>query len=233
VSKAIFGSLYETGNIDYREVLYHLLITLFLLKLSTNQQEMFASVMEFTLVLNEKATRQSLLNLAVPLSQTSPPSSTQDFRHRYIFDPQSVVSNLACPKINFIHDHGYVSVRECIGNLLAHDIQVNAFNSGMKLSCETVGDDVMVGSTAESLKMRNMLVRDHDNYPNHSVLCLPIYGWGDDYDPSASIKDGRASCHCKSVAIAPPHGKQNSLDNTCIVALSRKNKCHEYMEALL
>jgi hypothetical protein len=188
--------------------------------------------MEFTLALNEKATRQILLNLAVPLSQTSPSSSTQDFRHRYIRDPQSVVSNLACPKINFIHDHGYVSVRECIGNLLAHGIQVNAFNSGMKVSCETVGDDVMVGSTAESFKMGNMLVRAHAKYPNNSVLCLPIYGWVDDYNPSASIKGGWASCHCKSVAIAPSHGKQNSLDNTFIVAISRKNKCHEDMEAL-
>jgi hypothetical protein len=109
-------------------------------------------------VLNEKATRQRLLNLAVPLSHTSPPSSTQYFCHRYIRDPQSVVYNLACPKINFIHDHGYVSVRECIGNLIAHGRQANDVNSGMKLSCEIVGDDVMVGSTAESLKMRNMLV---------------------------------------------------------------------------
>jgi hypothetical protein len=177
VSKAIFGSLYETGNIDYREVLYHLLITLFMLTLSTNQQEMFASIMEFTLVLNEKATKQRLLNLYVPLSQTSPPSSTQDFPHQYIRDSQSVVSNSAFPNINFIHDHGYVSVRECIGNLLANGIQVNAFNSGMKFSCEIVGHDVMVGSTAESLKMRNMLVQDHAKYPIHSVLCLPIYGW--------------------------------------------------------
>jgi hypothetical protein len=38
--------------------------------------------------------------------------------------------------------------------------------------------------------------------------------------------------HCKSVAIAPPHGKQNILDNTFIVALSRKNKYHEEMEAV-
>jgi hypothetical protein len=100
-------------------------------------------------VLNEKATRQRLLNLAVPLSQTSPPSLTQYFRHRCICDPQSVVSNLDFPKINFIHDHGYVSVRECVVNLLAHGRKVNAFDSGMKLSCETVGDDIMVGSTAE------------------------------------------------------------------------------------
>jgi hypothetical protein len=128
-----------------------------MLTLSTNQQEMFASIMEFTLVLNEKA-RQRLLNLAVPLYQTSPPSSKQDFSHRYISDPKSVVSNLACPKINFIHDHGYVSVRECIGNLLAHGRKVNDFNIGMIILCETVGDDVMVGSTAESLNLRNMLV---------------------------------------------------------------------------
>jgi hypothetical protein len=60
-----------------------------------------------------------------------------------------------------------------------------------------------------------------------------LYGWGDDYDPSVSIKGGRASCHCKSIAIAPPHGKHNNLGNTFILALSRKNKNHEPMEALL
>jgi hypothetical protein len=43
---------------------------------------------------------------------------------------------------------------------------------------------------------------------------------------------GGVSCHCKSVAIAPPSGKQSSLDNTFIVALSRKNKSHEEMEAV-
>jgi hypothetical protein len=62
-------------------------------------------------------------------------------------------------------------------------------------------------------------------------LCLPINRWGDDYDPCASIKGGEYF-HCKSVTIAPPHGKQNILDNTFIVALSRKNKSHEEMEAV-
>jgi hypothetical protein len=52
VSKAIFGSIHATGNINYQEVVYHILITLFLLTLTTNQQEIFASIMEFTLVLN-------------------------------------------------------------------------------------------------------------------------------------------------------------------------------------
>jgi hypothetical protein len=43
---------------------------------------------------------------------------------------------------------------------------------------------------------------------------------------------GGAFCNFKSVAIAPPHGKQNSLDNTFIVALNRKNKSHEEMDAV-
>jgi hypothetical protein len=75
-----------------------------------------------------------------------------------------------------------------------------------------------------------MLIRAQAKYPNDHVLCLPIYGWGDHYDPSASIRGG--SSHCKSIAISPPHGKQNSLDNTFIVALIRKNKSHEEMEAM-
>jgi hypothetical protein len=220
VSKAIFGSIHATGTIDYQEIFYHILITLFLLTLTTNQQEMFDSIMEFTLVLNEKASQQRLLNTTVPLSQTSPLSYMQDFWNLYLRDPQSIVSNTACPEIHFRHGHAYVTVRDCIANLLAHGREVNAFNSGIKLQSGVVGADAMVKSTAECLKTRQMMMRAQAKYPNESVLCLPLYGWGDDYDPSASIKGGRASCHCKSVAIAPPHGNHNSLDNIFIIALS-------------
>jgi hypothetical protein len=136
------------------------------------------------------------------------------------------------PRIPVYHGHGYISVRECIVNLLTHGRPVNAFNSGMKLTSETVGYDKTVRTAAESLRLRNMMIRAQAKYPKDHVLCLLIYGWGDDYDPSASINGGTASFHCKSVAIAPPHGKQNSLDNTFIVALSRKNKSHEEMEAV-
>jgi hypothetical protein len=103
-----------------RKFLSHIYHALFLLTLTTNQQEMFASIMEFTLVLNEKASQQRLLNTTLPLSQTSPLSSMQDFRNRYLRDPQSIVSNLACPEIHFRHGDAYASVRDCIANLLAH-----------------------------------------------------------------------------------------------------------------
>jgi hypothetical protein len=63
-------------------------------------------------------------------------------------------------------------------------------------------------------------------------MCLPLYRWGDDYYSSASIKGGRSSCHCKSIAIAPPHEKHNNLNNTFILALSQKKKNHEPIDAL-
>jgi hypothetical protein len=229
VSKSIFGSIHATETINFQQVFYHIFITLFLLTLTTNQQEMFASIMEFTLVLNEKASQQSLLNTTAPLSQTSPPSSMQDFRNHYLRDPQSIVSNVACTEIHFRHGHAYNSVRDCIASLLANGREVNAFNSGMKLQSEVMGDDAMVKS--EYLNMRQMMIRAQAKYPNESVLCLPLYGWGDNYDPAASIKGGRAPCHCKSVPVSPPHGNHNSLDNTFIIALSRKNNSHEDMEA--
>jgi hypothetical protein len=224
VSKSIFGSIQETGTINYQQVFYHILITLFLLTITTNQQDMFASIMEFSLVLNEKYSQQRLLNTTVPLYQNSPPSSMQDFWNRYLRDPQSIVSNLDFPEIHFRHGHAYVSVRDCIENLLAHWQEVNALYSGMKLKSEVVGADVMVKSTAECLKMRQMMIRDQAKYPKDNILCLPLYGRGDDDDPSVSIKGGRASCHCKSVAISPLHGKHNSLDNKCIIALIWKTK---------
>jgi hypothetical protein len=79
VSNAIFGSVNDTGRIDHREVAYHILITFFLLSLTKNQQEIFASIMEFTIALNEEAVHQKLLKMPVPLHQTSPPSSMKDF----------------------------------------------------------------------------------------------------------------------------------------------------------
>jgi hypothetical protein len=110
------------------------------------------------------------------------------FHNRYLQDPQSVVSNLAFPEVQFIRGDGYISVRECIANLLAHGRPVNAFNSGMKLPSEAVGYNKTVRTTSESLRLRNMMIRAQVKYPNDHVLCLPIYGWGDDYDPYASIK---------------------------------------------
>jgi hypothetical protein len=65
-------------------------------------------------------------------------------------------------------------------------VQHNAFNSGIKLQSEVAGARVMVISTAES----PMMIRAQSKYPNDNVLCLPLYGWGDAYDPSASIKGG-------------------------------------------
>jgi hypothetical protein len=146
VSKTIFGSFYETGSIDYRGVAYHILITLFLLNLTTNQQEMFASIVEFSLILNEKATKQCLLNHAVPLSQTSPTKSMSDFCNIYLGDPESVVSNLACPEVQFIHGRGYISILECIVKLLAHGLPVNALNGWMKLPSDAVRALYRVGN---------------------------------------------------------------------------------------
>jgi hypothetical protein len=73
--------------------------------------------------------------------------------------------------------------------VLAHGREVNAFNSEMKIQSEVVGDDTMVKSTAECLKTRQMITRSQAKYPNENVFYLPLFGSGDDYDPSASIKD--------------------------------------------
>jgi hypothetical protein len=60
----------------------------------------------------------------------------------------------------------------------------------MKIPSEAVGYDKTARTTAESLRLRNMMIRAQAKYPNDHVLCLPIYGWGEEYDPSASIKGG-------------------------------------------
>jgi hypothetical protein len=58
VSNAIFGFVHETGRIDHQEVAYHIIIALFLLSLTTNQQKIFSSIMEITIALTEKAVHQ-------------------------------------------------------------------------------------------------------------------------------------------------------------------------------
>jgi hypothetical protein len=111
----------------------------------------------------------------------------KDFRNRYLRDPKSIVSNLACPDILFPHGHGYVYICECVVNLLAHRIPINDFYSGMKIPSEDMCKDKSVSTTAECLKLRKMLHRAQNKYPNENLLQLLLYGWGDAYDPSASI----------------------------------------------
>jgi hypothetical protein len=127
--------------------------------------------MAFTIALNEKAVHQRLLKMSVPLHQNSPPSSMKDLRNRYLCDPQSIVSNLACPEIQYIHGHGYISVSDCISNLLAQGRPINAFFSGMKIPSEDMFVGKNVSTTAGCFMLRKMLHRSQEKYPNENVLC--------------------------------------------------------------
>jgi hypothetical protein len=83
----------------------------------------------------------------------------KDFRNRYLRDPQSIVSNLACPEIKFIHGHGYVSVHDCISNLIEHRRLINAFFSRMKIPSEDMLVGKSVSTTDGCFMLQEMLHR--------------------------------------------------------------------------
>jgi hypothetical protein len=63
---------------------------------------------------------QRISNHPIPPHQMSPPCSTADFRQRFMQGLHSMSENLPIPPIIFFNGHAYVSIRDCIENVLGH-----------------------------------------------------------------------------------------------------------------
>lgn len=154
VSNGIFNNDHHVGMIDTREILYHIAILLFLMSLTLSQQQLFADIIDYTVLLADKMADQRISNLPLPLHQTSPPRSTADFRQRYMRGSHSMSENLPIPSIVFPNGHAYVSIRDCIENVLGHGHPIYEFSTGDKSVFEKVDQMACVG---DAPRMRDIV----------------------------------------------------------------------------
>ena len=124
--------------------------------------------------------------------------------------------------MHVIGEHAYVSLRDCVSDLLGHRIPIDGI--------ETVKPRMAVTRISETARAQHILQNVWKLHGENNVLTLYVTEWSDGFEPSLSIKGNRGSCWIKTVMIVPPPSKLHSLTHTYPIALGHDGDSHEEVE---
>ena len=210
-------------EVEAEEIAYHMKIALLASKLTFSERKLLASVVDGTSKIVHKRMSEALSGHISKLKLTSLPTSTNSIRSRYVEGKFSILKNLPRPVVRCIDAHGYVSLKDCIADILAHGLELDIIT----VQAEQVLD---VSKISESKYAREIFDRASSLYPGEKVVVLYFNEWSDDFEPLYSSKGTRGSTWLKTVTIAPPPDKLHSLCNTYPIAIGKKSANHELIE---
>ena len=214
MSQSQFHNELLGDQIDPEEVQLHMLIATLMSKLSRSERQMFGDIMHRSSKMSTKE-NTDLLRTQLPLCEG-------DIRRMYVRGKHAILPNLPQPKVQWLGNHGYVSLRDCIADLLGHGTEVALLDNKRKR------DDI--SCIEDSPCCRSIWKNATALYPGEDILCMFAVEWSDDFEPSTSVKSNRGSVWLKSVTISPPHGQQHQLSHTYPVAIGSKDDNHEPIE---
>jgi hypothetical protein len=269
VSQSQFGMDFLMDKLLQEDLSFQLHLASLISGMSRGQQKKFAVVMRkyhlVSAMKSEEAARKKLLassagsnpisgvdasphidpggpSMGSPATRwfTRMPDSFQDMRHLYLEGKTSFIPNLPRPNVIRLQRHAYVSVIDCIADILAHGLDLDTINTGS--ACRD-NDTAAVShqfpafqKNSESQHCREIYDRAQatisTNNEHHPLICLWINEWSDGFEPSYSVKANRGSAWLKTITISPPPNKVHSLEYTYPIAVGRSTSTHEEVERL-
>jgi len=228
----VANSQFHLNNIgcelENDEVNLHMNIAKLVTTLTGKQRELLADIMKLIVDVNVK---QDLL-LHKPNKKhnwyTNLPTSMKDIRSMYSEGKYAILPNLPRPQVTIIDNHAYVSIKECVADLLGHGVEVDVLN---RTGWDSIHPEV--SKISESRRGQQIVRNCEQMHCGDHVLCLFANEWSDDFEPSYSIKGNRGSAWIKTITISPPHTSLHSLTHTYPIAIGRKGSSHEAIEQRL
>ena len=221
VSQSQFQLTNIGSKLQPKEVSLQVEIAELAYNLSTEQRRRLASILtsceEVLLSQNEK----------IPNTHTWPtsiPRSLQDIRSFYLEGKWAIIPNLPRPTVKTIGEHAYVSLADCLVDLLGHGISVELI--------ENCSSSEKVCTLSESLRAKTIAKNCQNISLTNNTLCLYVVEWSDAFEPSSSIKSNRGSVWLKTITISPPHNKLHCMTNTYPIAIGPHDVDHEDVEQL-
>jgi len=209
------------------EIDYHMKVAGLVSTLTFQQIHQLAEIIDESC----KITRDRTLNDARQLFesqylQTILPTTGPRIRRLYTDRNYGIIRCLPRPSVKVIGGHGYVSIRECVADLLGHGIELDF------ISMEKCEQAMHSGVTrmSESRHALRILTSARNVYSDMDALVLYFNEWSDDFEPMYSSKGNRGSTWVKTITIAPPPNKIHSLTYTYPIAVGRKSASHEVIE---
>ncbi|MFY7881041.1 MAG: hypothetical protein ACOVR6_01995 [Fimbriimonas sp.] len=217
VSLSHFHTDSAAKNIKKEEVAMHLNISSLLCSLTRGQREQFATILD---QVSATAVRQKVFSSSW---DTKIPRSIKEVRNLYVRGKHAIIPNLPRPPVTNVGDHGYVSLKDCVADLLGHGFDVDSIDDAVIPTVVTKSSETKVAKG-----ILDNFVNTHIN--SHDVLCLYITEWSDAFEPSSCTKNNRGSCWIKTVTIAPPPSQVHRLTHTYPIAIGLDGESHEEVE---
>ena len=203
------------------EVAMHLNIAGLVSSLTSGQREKLASVLAQVVTVTRQ--QQSFDSELRSDWHTRVPMTSSELRAKYVEGKHAILPNLPRPPVQQIGDHAYVSLKDCIADLLGHGLNID--------NIELTSSDVTVCKISETKRAQRILANAMKIAPsNNNVLALYLTEWSDGFEPSLSIKGNRGSCWIKTITVAPPPDSIHSLSHTYPIALGQDGDSHEEVE---
>ena len=200
------------------EVDLHMNIAGLVASITSGQREKLATVLRQVVTVTRRQGSDELPSQW----DTRVPMTVQEIRSMYVEGNHAILPNLPRPPVHLIGDHAYVSLRDCVSDLLGH---------GMEVDCiERATHGAAVTRISETMRAQRILDNSQRLHVGSDVLTLYITEWSDGFEPSLSIKGNRGSCWIKTVTISPPPSKIHSLTHTYPIALGQESDSHEEVE---
>ena len=164
------------------------------------------------------------------------PNTFADVRRLYVDGTNSVTKNLPIPNIRVLNKHSYVSLMDCIADMLMSNDKllndIEDYNEVIELKrndlslfeCERVKEIV---NDAHERKKKEIEMLDSD------VIVLFLKFWSDDFDPNNSIKSNRQSVWIQTVTIFAMTKDGNKISYTYPIATSAKGEDRDEVYQLL
>jgi hypothetical protein len=223
VGKSVFKLNNLSSELDPTEVEMHLDIAALICTMTRGQRDRFAAILNN--VANVAISHHCSTNRSTNEWATVIPRTPALIRSLYVEGKDALLPNVPRPQVTIVDDHAYVSLQDCVADLLGHGFELDSIEAG----CQQPGAVSNINETAVARRIQNNAVKAHPLSEN--VLCLYLTEWSDGFEPSSS-KNNRGSCWLKSVTISPPPSKIHSLSHTYPIALGLEDQSHGKVEEM-
>jgi hypothetical protein len=186
VSLTHFHTESAANSINKEEVAIHLNISSLLCSLTQGQREQFATILD---QVSATAVHQNLVSTTW---DTRVPRSIKDVQNLYVRGKHAIIPSLPWPPVTNVGDHGYVSLKDCVADLLGHGFVVDSIDDALVPPVVTKSSETKVAK-----RIQDNVVNTHID--SHNVLCLHITEWSDAFEPSSGTKNNCGSCWIKTV----------------------------------
>ena len=213
------------------DIILHLLLAKFVTNLTRNQRVELGFIIEMIIQKydnksedghdcdGDKPTTQDTIVTRIPSSET-------EFARMYLRGPKSILKNIPMPKVKFIENHSYVSVKQCAVNFLSMD------NYPGKISHlnNTIVKSVVESNIGKLVYAR--AIKSNPGVKEEDILVLLGLQWSDDFEPNSSSKSNRGSVWIKTLSFISDRLTKNDIVNIYPISIGHKAPNHDVVESL-